>query len=64
MRSGFEQDRAARFGAEDAARVGYETDESSRLRQQEIYTSMAPGSRFKRANSRRFNVNRRSKKED
>tara|TARA_R100000544_G_scaffold36230_1_gene24233 strand:+ start:1274 stop:2275 length:1002 start_codon:yes stop_codon:yes gene_type:complete len=38
----FDTDRAARFSAEDAARAGYETDESSRLRQQEIYTSMAP----------------------
>ena len=38
----FDTDRAARFSAEDAARSGYETDESSRLRQQEIYTSMAP----------------------
>ena len=38
----FDTDRAARFSAEDARRVGYETDESSRLRQQEIYQSMAP----------------------
>tara|TARA_R110002126_G_scaffold266170_1_gene409354 strand:- start:119 stop:1108 length:990 start_codon:yes stop_codon:yes gene_type:complete len=38
----FDTDRAARFSAEDAARSGYETDESSRLRQQEIYQNMAP----------------------
>ena len=38
----FDTDRAARFSAEDAARVGYETDEASRLRQQETYASMAP----------------------
>jgi hypothetical protein len=33
----FDTDRAARFSAEDARRVGYETDEGSRLRQQETY---------------------------
>jgi hypothetical protein len=38
----FDTDRAARFSAEDARRVGYETDESSRLRQQQTYQSMAP----------------------
>ena len=38
----FDTERAARFSAEDAARSGYETDESSRLRQQEIYQNMAP----------------------
>ena len=38
----FDTDRAARFSAEDARRVGYETDEASRLRQQETYASMAP----------------------
>jgi len=38
----FDTDRAARFSAEDAARVGYETDEASRLRQQETFANMAP----------------------
>ena len=38
----FDTDRAARFSAEDARRVGYETDEGSRLRQQETYQSMGP----------------------
>ena len=38
----FDTDRAARFSAEDARRVGYETDESSRLRQQQTFANMAP----------------------
>jgi len=38
----FDTDRAARFSAEDAKRVGYETDEGSRVRQQQTYQSMGP----------------------
>jgi len=38
----FDQDRAARFTAEDAMRAGFETDEASRLRAAEQLQSFAP----------------------
>ena len=42
MRGQYEQDRAARFGAEDAARSGFETEEASRLRATEALQGFAP----------------------
>ena len=38
----FDADRAARFAAEDALRVGYETDEASRIRAAQAQADLAP----------------------
>ena len=38
----FDADRTARFGAEDAARAAYETEEASRVRAQQQLEGMAP----------------------
>jgi hypothetical protein len=42
MRGQYDADRASRFGAEDALRSAYATEEGARQTQQNIYQNMAP----------------------